>query len=42
MREKMKALKRSGMSITKNGVTSRLTRGKEEDIGKGMISKTPL
>jgi hypothetical protein len=42
MREKMKALERSVMSITKNGVTSRLTRGKEEDIAKGKISKTPL
>jgi hypothetical protein len=30
------------MSTTKNGVTSRLARGKEEDISKGRISKTPL
>jgi hypothetical protein len=38
----MKAQKSSGISTTKNGVTSRLTRGKEEDITKGEISKTPL
>jgi hypothetical protein len=30
------------MSTTKNGVTSRLSRDKEEDIAKGRISKTPL
>jgi hypothetical protein len=30
------------MSTAKNGVMSRLTRGKEEDIAKGEISKTPL
>jgi hypothetical protein len=30
------------MSITKNGVASKLTRGKEEDIAKGEVSKTPL
>jgi hypothetical protein len=30
------------MSTTKNGVTPKLTRGKEEDIAKGEISKTPL
>jgi hypothetical protein len=30
------------MSTTKNGVTFKLTRGKEEDIAKGEISKTPL
>jgi hypothetical protein len=30
------------MSITKNGVMYRLTRGKEEDIAKGEVSKTPL
>jgi hypothetical protein len=30
------------MSTTKNGVTFRLSRGKEEDIAKGEISKTPL
>jgi hypothetical protein len=30
------------MSTTKNGVTSRLARSKEEDIAKGEISKTPL
>jgi hypothetical protein len=30
------------MSTTKNGVMSRLTSGKEEDIAKGKISKTPL
>jgi hypothetical protein len=30
------------MITTKNGVMSRLTRGKEEDIAKGKISKTPL
>ena len=30
------------MSTTKNGVTPRLTRGKEEDIAKGEVSKTPL
>jgi hypothetical protein len=28
--------------MTKNGVTSRLSRDKEEDISKGRISKTPL
>jgi hypothetical protein len=30
------------MSTTKNGVTSKLTHGKEEDIAKGEVSKTPL
>jgi hypothetical protein len=30
------------MSTTKNGVTSRLKHGKEGDIAKGEISKTPL
>jgi hypothetical protein len=30
------------MSTTKNGVTSRLARDKEEDIAKGRISKTLL
>jgi hypothetical protein len=30
------------MSTTKNGVTSRLSRGKEENIAKGKISKTSL
>jgi hypothetical protein len=30
------------MSTTKNGVMSKLTRGKEEDIAKGKVSKTPL
>jgi hypothetical protein len=30
------------MSTTKDGVTSRLTRGEEEDIAKGEVSKTPL
>jgi hypothetical protein len=30
------------MSTTKNGVTSRLSRDKEEDIAKGKISKTPF
>jgi hypothetical protein len=30
------------MSTTKNGVTSKLTRDKEEDIAKGGVSKTPL
>jgi hypothetical protein len=30
------------MSTTKNGVTPRLTHGKEEDITKGEVSKTPL
>jgi hypothetical protein len=30
------------MSTSKNGVTSRLTRGKEENVAKGEISKTPL
>jgi hypothetical protein len=30
------------MITTKNGVISRLTCGKEEDIAKGKISKTPL
>jgi hypothetical protein len=28
--------------MTKDGAKSRLTRGKEEDIAKGEISKTPL
>ena len=27
------------MSTTKNGVTSKLTRDKEEDIAKGEVSK---
>jgi hypothetical protein len=31
----------SGMITMKNGVMSRLTWGKEEDIAKGRISKTP-
>jgi hypothetical protein len=30
------------MSATKNEVTFRLTRGKEEDIAKGEVSKTPF
>jgi hypothetical protein len=30
------------MSTTKNGVTSRLSRDKEENIAKGKISKTLL
>jgi hypothetical protein len=30
------------MSTSKNGVTSSLTRGKEEDVAKGEISKIPL
>jgi hypothetical protein len=30
------------MSTTKNGVTPKLTRDKEEDIAKGGVSKTPL
>jgi hypothetical protein len=30
------------MSTTKNGVRSRLSLGKEEDIAKGKISKTSL
>jgi hypothetical protein len=30
------------MSTTRNGVTSRLSRDKEEDIAKGRISKTLL
>jgi hypothetical protein len=30
------------MSTTKNGVMSRLSRDKGEDIAKGRISKTPL
>jgi hypothetical protein len=30
------------MSTTKNGVAPKLTRGKEEDIAKGEVSKTPL
>jgi hypothetical protein len=29
------------VSTTKNGVTFRLTRGKEEEVAKGEISKTP-
>jgi hypothetical protein len=30
------------MSTTKNVVASKLTRGKEEDITKGEVRKTPL
>jgi ActR/RegA family two-component response regulator len=30
------------MSTTKNGVASKLTHSKEEDITKGEVSKTPL
>jgi predicted secreted hydrolase len=30
------------MSTTKNGVASKLTRGEEEGIAKGGISRTPL
>jgi hypothetical protein len=30
------------MSTIKNGVVSKLTRGKEEDIAKGEVSKTSL
>jgi hypothetical protein len=30
------------MSTTKNGVAPKLTRGKEEDIAKSGISRTPL
>ena len=30
------------MSTTKNGVAPKLTRGKEEDIAKGEVNKTPL
>ena len=30
------------MSTTKNGVVSKLTRSKEEDIAMGEVSKTPL
>jgi hypothetical protein len=30
------------MSTIKNGVASKLTRGKEEDVAKGKTSKTPL
>jgi hypothetical protein len=30
------------MSTTHNGVTSRLTCGKQEDIAKGQISNTSL
>jgi hypothetical protein len=30
------------MSTTNNGVTSKLTHGKEEDVVKGEISKTSL
>jgi hypothetical protein len=42
IREKMKAQKSQWYKYNKNGVTSRLTRGEEEDIAKGEISKTPL
>jgi hypothetical protein len=42
MREKMKAWETSGMSATKNGVVSKITRGKKKDIAKGEVSKTPL
>jgi hypothetical protein len=38
----MKALKSSGISTIKDGALSRLTCGKEGDIAKGKISKTPL
>jgi hypothetical protein len=30
------------MGTTKNGVAPKLTRGKEEDIAKGKVSKTQL
>jgi hypothetical protein len=30
------------MSTTNNGVVPKLTHGKEEDIAKGGVSKTPL
>ena len=30
------------MSTIKNGVASKLTRGKEEDAAKGEVSKTSL
>jgi hypothetical protein len=30
------------MSTTKNGVVPKLTHGKEEDMAKGEVSKTPL
>jgi hypothetical protein len=30
------------MSTRKNGVAPKLTSGKEEDIAKGEVSKTPL
>jgi hypothetical protein len=30
------------MSTTKNGVAHKLTRGEEEDIAKGELSKTSL
>jgi hypothetical protein len=42
IREKMKAQKSQWYKYNKNGVTSRLPRGEEEDIAKGEISKTPL
>jgi hypothetical protein len=32
----------TGISTTKDGVAPKLTRGREEDIAKGEISKTPL
>jgi hypothetical protein len=32
----------SGISTTKNGVAPKLTCGKEEDIAKGVVSKTTL
>jgi hypothetical protein len=30
------------MSTTENGIAPKLTRGKEEDITKSEVSKTPL
>jgi hypothetical protein len=35
-------MRANGIIATKNGLMSRLTRDKEEDIAKGKISKTPL
>jgi hypothetical protein len=38
----MRHRRANSISTTKNGVTSRLARGIEEDISKGEISKAPL
>jgi hypothetical protein len=40
VRERRRHRRASGTNTIKNGVQSRLTHGKEEDIAKGEISKT--